>query len=49
MEENNMQDNSITLNDIFRILKKNLILLISITAAVFVLGMIYTLVIVKPT
>ena len=47
MEQNN--NNSITLSDIFRVLRKNWILIGVITIIVFVFGIVYTFGIVKPT
>lgn len=49
--ENNEQNSSrgITLADIFRVIKKNWILIAVITAVVLIAGMIYTFAIVKPT
>ncbi len=48
--ENNQQNQEsvITLGDLVRIVKKNIILVSIITVAVFILGAIYTLAIVKP-
>ena len=43
------QNNTISLSDIIRVLKKNWILISIITAFVFVVGVIYTYAIVKPT
>lgn len=49
--ENNQQnqESSITLDDLVRILKKNIILVAIITVVVFIIGTVYTLAIVKPT
>lgn len=49
--ENNQQnqESSITLDDLVRILKKNIILVAIITIVVFIIGTVYTLAIVKPT
>ncbi|MGM9970492.1 MAG: polysaccharide biosynthesis tyrosine autokinase [Anaeroplasma sp.] len=41
MEENNNENNSITLNDIFRVIKKNIILIVSFIFAITLLGGVY--------
>ena len=43
------KEKSITLGDIFRVLWKNIILLVSVTAFVTLVGIVYTFVIAKPT
>ncbi len=48
-QQNKVQNNSITLSDIFRVIKKNWILMAIITVVIFVLGIIYTFRIAKPT
>lgn len=42
-------NNSITLSDILRVLKKNWILITIITSVIFAVGVVYTFVVVKPT
>lgn len=47
--QHNKNNNSITLSDILRVLKKNWILICIITVVVFAIGAIYTFAIAKPT
>lgn len=46
--ENNKNDDVIRLGDIFHVLWKNIILLAAVTAAIFIVGVIYTFGIAKP-
>ncbi len=48
-QPNDNSNNSITLSDIFRVLRKNWILILIVTAVIFAAGAIYTYKIVKPT
>ena len=49
MDEKNDYEATITINDLLRSIKKNIILFIIISISVFIIGLIYTLFIVKPT
>ena len=49
IEKTQTNENSITLSDIFRVIKKNWILMLIVTVFVFACGCIYTFAIANPT
>jgi uncharacterized protein involved in exopolysaccharide biosynthesis len=46
--EDKKEKDGINISDIIRVLKKNVILMLSILGAVLIIGMLYTFVFVKP-